>query len=208
MHTQMRQQLIDNILKSSVSTDIELATKEWYVEGYQGFGSDRCSCGQPIKYVYSITNSQNGNTLTVGSTCIEKFDNTTMNQTLRYISGFIERFPMFKRTAVTVSEMETLIYEFDKSKKELAELKWELRETRSELGNCQHMLRMSEMESQKQIEDSAAKINIERELEGLREQIRETEYQYEKLKTEHNKVRKVAAQVEYLKNRLEQYERY
>lgn len=73
---------MQNIFKYMVPKLIELAQDEWKAEEYpdEDRGDDKedwvkCSlCGTKNKIVYYIHNTQNGNSLNVGSHCITKFD--------------------------------------------------------------------------------------------------------------------------------------
>lgn len=67
-----------NFLKTFLPNIIKQATDEW--KGNKdcidkGVVSEKCSlCHTPNRYIYHIINQENGNTMNVGSDCIQKFD--------------------------------------------------------------------------------------------------------------------------------------
>jgi hypothetical protein len=70
-----------NFMTNMIKRVVQQATKEWirdsereYPEEDLGDERTRCSlCGTPNRYVYYIVNTQNGNRMNVGSTCVEYF---------------------------------------------------------------------------------------------------------------------------------------
>lgn len=72
----MRPALRDAIIDSSVSNEYKIASAEWYVNYYNVIPESICICGQEhCKYVYSIKNWHNGNTLfPIGSECMKYFN--------------------------------------------------------------------------------------------------------------------------------------
>lgn len=76
--------LIQTILENSVSSNWSNVVNEWNIEDCieDEFNDSSCICGKEnLRYLFTIKNLRNGNTLfPIGSTCIKKFDRTDLNE--------------------------------------------------------------------------------------------------------------------------------
>lgn len=82
-----RKRLIDSVIALSDADDWDEARTEWKViDCYDaGAPSEHCVCGQEnLRYQFTIENVKNGNTLyPIGSTCVEKFGVSEMDEEQR-----------------------------------------------------------------------------------------------------------------------------
>lgn len=76
-------QLVQRVIKASVSNNWQDAKAEWTVESVEKdvTGSSQCVCGQEnLVYLYTIRNIHNGKTLfPIGSQCINQFQEHALN---------------------------------------------------------------------------------------------------------------------------------
>ncbi len=76
----------NKILEKSTTTDYEQAKTEWYVNSIRDGGDEKgeshCVCGQSIRWLFTLKNTKNGNTLIAGSTCMAKFADIHLGVTL------------------------------------------------------------------------------------------------------------------------------
>jgi hypothetical protein len=81
-----RKKLVNAIVESSESKNFELACKEWTLfYTYIDDEITHCKCGQQIKERCFITNVKNNNELMVGNSCIKKFINEEIGETVKSI---------------------------------------------------------------------------------------------------------------------------
>lgn len=75
--------LIEIVLDLSDSKEWEVAVNEWKIDKCEEDDNleTSCVCGKEnLRYLFTIVNSQNGNTLyPIGSSCIKKFDRHDLN---------------------------------------------------------------------------------------------------------------------------------
>lgn len=76
--------LVEQIIENSESNNWNNAVKEWDIEDVIEDTSlkSSCICGKEnIRYLFTIKNSVNGNTLyPIGSSCIQKFEQSDLNE--------------------------------------------------------------------------------------------------------------------------------
>lgn len=91
----MKKSLEKVILQNSNATDIDLAVCEWGIDLEElSFDehSSTCVCGKKdLKYIYTIYNKENGNTLyPIGSVCIKEFEREDLLEELKNIESIIK----------------------------------------------------------------------------------------------------------------------
>lgn len=76
--------LLKRVVDSSNASNWDAAVDEWEITDWEEDedAETSCICGKEnIRYLYTITNTENGNVLKpIGSQCIKKFKRSTLNQ--------------------------------------------------------------------------------------------------------------------------------
>lgn len=110
----MEYQLIQIIIENSESKNFQEAKQEWRVIDCEE-GHDNCICGKKnIVNLFTIKNHLNNKILfPIGSDCVKKFEEDTLNEDLNTLLLANKEFKLgkYKDTGMTYSE----IYERDKS---------------------------------------------------------------------------------------------
>ena len=91
---------VETVMRSSVPDWYE-ALKEWYLYDIEeGHGS--CACGKtPSKHIVTLSNKVTGNSLIVGSSCVEKFFNIPSSKLFKDIK-LLEKDLRFKVSKETL----------------------------------------------------------------------------------------------------------
>lgn len=91
MESAYRRNLIDKVLMASQSSFWDSAIQEWVVTDCKEDNtlSSSCICGKErLRYLYTICNVENGNTLwPIGSCCIKKFNREDMDEAVSVTEG-------------------------------------------------------------------------------------------------------------------------
>ena len=80
--------------------------QEWYVHSCFVKDDENCSCGHDIKNVFIIKNKKNKNTLQIGSTCIQHFDDKEMYSTSKNLLKRLKSLENRNRKAFIDAENE------------------------------------------------------------------------------------------------------
>jgi len=81
---------MEEVIKNSTNSNWYEAKEEWFccnvIENSNGY----CTCGHHLHNLYIIRNKKNGSELTVGSSCVKKFENETMLNYVKLVEDNIK----------------------------------------------------------------------------------------------------------------------
>ena len=81
------------VVENSIANDYIVAKNEWFLSDiYYDEEWDKCSCGHDIKEVCWIQNTNNGNRLKVGNSCIKQFIGIDMTGVFNGLKRIIDSY--------------------------------------------------------------------------------------------------------------------
>lgn len=104
--TRLQEAVMSNSENSNNWND---AKNEWHVKSCFVKENENCSCGHDIKNVFIIKNKKNKNTLQIGSSCIQHFDDNEMYSTATSLLKRLKRLENRNRKAFIDAENERYI---------------------------------------------------------------------------------------------------